>query len=243
MNPLEQISHEFMKYMRGKYRLDEIGDGKDELKFKQGKKTVVTVYLHEDRFTFLLIFGKKEREQFEAVREEFSPWLLRCYDSAKTYHDGKWMFLDVTEPRQLKEIRRLIEIKKKPNRKPFPKETALYSACGHRCDLCIHYAGLDESVREEIEPRLTRVWGNDSDWTMRCGGCFSDTCYCKDEPCTQKVCAAEKGLAACRKCSQYPCRNAGAANSASMIHTKVILADDITWAILPYAPIQYEDLS
>lgn len=39
MNSLEKISYEIMKFMRGKYRLDEVGDGKDELKFKQGKKT------------------------------------------------------------------------------------------------------------------------------------------------------------------------------------------------------------
>ena len=30
---LEKVSHETMVFMRGKYRLDEIGDGKDELTF------------------------------------------------------------------------------------------------------------------------------------------------------------------------------------------------------------------
>ena len=59
MNNLERISHEIMVFMRGKYRLDEIGDGKDELKFKQGAKTILTIYLHEDKYTFLVIFGKK----------------------------------------------------------------------------------------------------------------------------------------------------------------------------------------
>lgn len=34
MTPLEQVSHETMVFMRGNCRLDEIGDGKDELKFK-----------------------------------------------------------------------------------------------------------------------------------------------------------------------------------------------------------------
>ena len=42
MTIYEQISHETMVFMRGKYRLDEIGDGKDELKFKQGQKTILT---------------------------------------------------------------------------------------------------------------------------------------------------------------------------------------------------------
>ena len=31
MTILEKISHETMVFMRGNYRLDEIGDGKDEL--------------------------------------------------------------------------------------------------------------------------------------------------------------------------------------------------------------------
>ncbi|MEY8395471.1 hypothetical protein AALB64_11730 [Lachnospiraceae bacterium 45-P1] len=64
MNTLEQISHETMVFMRGKYRLDEIGDGKDELKFKQGQKTILTIYIHEDRFTFLIFFWKERTGDF-----------------------------------------------------------------------------------------------------------------------------------------------------------------------------------
>lgn len=71
MNILEQISHEAMVFMRGTYRLDEVGNGKDELKLLLGQKTILTVYLREDRFTFLIIFGKKEREVFEEQKENF----------------------------------------------------------------------------------------------------------------------------------------------------------------------------
>ena len=75
MNTLEKISHETMVFMRGKYRLDEIGDGKDELKFKQGQKTILTIYIHEDRFTFLLIFGKKSVNPLKCRRIVFqSPY-------------------------------------------------------------------------------------------------------------------------------------------------------------------------
>lgn len=126
MTTLEKISHETMVFMRGKYRLDEIGDGNNELKFKQGKRTILTVYTHEDRFTFLIIFGRKERECFDGRRDEFSKYICDCYDNSKTYHDGKWMFIDITEPRQLEDIKKLIQIKKKPNRKPFPKENAIF---------------------------------------------------------------------------------------------------------------------
>lgn len=108
MNQLEKVGHETMVFMRGNYRLDEIGDGKDELKFKQGAKTILTIYLHEDKYTFLVIFGKKEREVFDARRDEFSKYILDYYDGSKTYHDGKWMFIDVTTPEQLEEVKKLV---------------------------------------------------------------------------------------------------------------------------------------
>lgn len=53
------------------------------------------------------------------------------------------MFIDVSTLEQLEEIKKLVLIKKKPNRKPFPKTNALYSKCGQRCDLCIHYTQVD----------------------------------------------------------------------------------------------------
>lgn len=239
MNNLEKVSHDIMVFMRGKYRLDEIGDRKDELKFKQGGKTVLTVYTREDKFTFLIIFGKKEREVFEARRDEFSKSILNHYDNAKTYHDGKWIFIDVTEPAQLEEVKQLIQIKKNPNRKPFPKETAVYSKCGQRCDLCVHYTGITEEQRAVMEPLLNKMWEN-NDWSMRCNGCYSDDCYCKDDPCHAKGCAPEKGIAECRECSEFPCIKATSADYRSMIHTEVHYADEITWGILPYVPWQYE---
>ncbi len=118
MTELERVSHEAMVFMRGKYRLDEVGDGRDELKFRQGKKTILTVYTREDRFDFMIIFGKAEREAFEARREEFSPWVREVYDGSKTYHDGKWMMFGVDSVERLEEIKPLILMKKRPNRKP-----------------------------------------------------------------------------------------------------------------------------
>lgn len=101
----------------------------------------------------------------------------------------------------------MILLKKNPNRKPFPKENAAYSKCGHRCDLCIHYTGgtISEEFRKELEERLTRVYDN-ADWSIRCSGCGTPGCYTK--LCDQLKCAMEKGYNACVSCKQYPCSNA-----------------------------------
>lgn len=239
MNNLEKISHEIMVFMRGKYRLDEIGNGRDELKFKQGQKTILTIYIDEDRFIFLIIFGKKERECFEICRNDYSKYICDYYDNSKTYHDGKWMFIDVTTMEQLEEVKKLIQIKKKPNRKPFPRENVVYSQCGQRCDLCVHYTGTMEEQRAVMEVYLAKMWDN-SDWSMRCNGCYSTDCYCKAELCHAKECASQKGISECKKCGEFPCMKATSADYRSMIHTEVHYADEITWGILPYVPWQYE---
>lgn len=148
------------------------------------------------------------------------------------------MYIDVTSLDVLDDIKCLIMIKKKPNRKPFPKEGAVYGKCGHRCDLCIHYTGgtISDEFRKELEERLTRVWNN-SDWSMRCSGCGTAGCHTKDELCDPLKCAKAKGHDACVACAEYPCANATAASSK--IEAKTVLADDVTWAILPYVPKQY----
>ena len=120
MTELELVSHETMAFMRGRYRLDELGNGRDELKFRQGRRTILTVYIHPDRYAFMLIFGRRERELFEAQRAEFPQYILDCYDGARTYPDGKWMLIDVTTRAQLEQVKRLILIKKRPNRSRLP---------------------------------------------------------------------------------------------------------------------------
>lgn len=143
MTELERVSHEAMVFMRGKYRLDEVGDGKDELKFRQGKKTILTVYVREDQFDFMIIFGRAERELFESRRDEFPAWVREVYDGARTYHDGKWMMFGVSTVGQLEDIKPLILMKKRPNRKP-PLEESDFSGSQR---LAIH---TDNYTADEI---------------------------------------------------------------------------------------------
>ena len=239
MNTLEKISRETIIFMRGKYRLDEIGNGKDELKFKQGTKIILTIYFRDDKFVFLIIFGEKERECYELRREEFSSYINNYYENSETYHDGKWMFFDVTTLEQLEEIKKLIQIKKKPNRKPFVQEGAIYAQCGQRCDLCVHYVGTTDERRAVMIEHLNKLWEN-RDWSMRCEGCYSENCWCKDNPCFAKECAFKKELIECRECSEFPCDRATYADFLARLHTEKHYADEITWGILPYAPYQYE---
>lgn len=238
MTDFERIAMETARFMRINYRLDEV-PGKfyalDCLKFRQGKKTIVSINLHEDHLEFQVIFGKAEREKFEAQRDLFPLSIQKLYDEAHTYHDGKWLLIPAYDLDTLEAVKKLILMKKNPNRKPLPQKDAVYGKCGHRCDMCIHYKKLDDELRAAMEPRFTHVYGI-SDWSMRCGGCGEPDCYCKPGSCDQLVCAQEKNLSRCLDCAQYPCEKATVGYQE--IEARSISADDVTCAVLPYLPAQ-----
>ena len=50
------VLSELVGRIRMEYAVDEVFDGKDEVKFRRGGKTLATLYLHEGYFTFLIIF-------------------------------------------------------------------------------------------------------------------------------------------------------------------------------------------
>ena len=235
-NELEKVSEETMRFMRGKYVLDELGNVKDELKFRRGGKTILTIYIREDRFDFLVIFGKAEQEKFESQREKLPRKIQEIYDNSKTYHDGKWMTVPVADMETLEAVKGLVLIKKKPNRKPFPKDQAVYSRCGQRCDLCLHYTkgSITEDFRRESFESFFRVYKT-REWNeLRCTGCHEKPA---DDACDVIKCLAEKKFDDCHKCKNYPCEIAPKA--FSRIRPESVSADDITRVILPFVHDQY----
>ena len=250
MTELEKISEATMRFMRGKYALDEVGNGKDEVKFRRTGKTILTISIREDCFVFMLVFGKAEREKFEARRNEFPQNIQDVYDNSKTFHDGKWMWFGVSDLETLEAVKELIMIKKKPNRKPFPKERAIYSKCGHRCDLCVHYSGgtISKEFKKELQVRIARVYSADGvgdssgDWDS-CPSCGEQDVE-KPHPCIKTgrcepfTCRKKKGVATCMECHEFgTCQPQ--AGLRGKIEAKSISADDVTWAILPYVDGQY----
>ena len=241
---LQKISEETMCFMRGKYIADEIGDGDNTLHFRRGGKTILTIYIHDNHYVFLLIFGKTEREKFEAARHEFSPAIVQFYDEAATYHDGKWVHVKVSDLEILENVKPLIIFKKKPNRKPFPKDKAIYGHCGHRCDLCIHFAGetwVSPETIEDAKRRIKALYGLKDDGVVSlCKGCSHGGVNGLHD-CEQMVCASEFGLSKCSDCEKHNSHTCikQTAGLKPEIHTRTIMADDVIWAILPYVEGQY----
>jgi hypothetical protein len=235
---LQKVSEETMRFMRGKYVLDEV-PGKyydiDCLKFRQGKRTIISINIYEDHYDFQFIYGKLEREKFEARLCEFPETIQDLYKKSLALPDGLWMLIRVDDLETLEAIKQMIMIKKKPNRKPFSKEYIHLGNCGHRCDLCVHYKSKTSVTAEEMEYAracCTSLYGVDG-WEINCDGCHWPVCVVESA-----YCRKGKGFEKCLSCDNYfTCTKT--AGWPPKIHTRKISADEVTWAILPYVKGQY----
>ena len=88
-----------------------------EYKFRKNGKTLCAFYFKENILGFMIIFGKSERTKVEEIKKELSSDVLETYDHAQTFHDGKWVMFEITDDSLLEDLKKLLLIKRKPNRK------------------------------------------------------------------------------------------------------------------------------
>jgi hypothetical protein len=62
-------------------------------------------------FSVLVVLGRAEREKFEARRYSWSPQLVKLYDDAHAYPDGKWLTVPIASADDLHEVTELMTMK------------------------------------------------------------------------------------------------------------------------------------
>ena len=83
------------------------------LRYKKSK-SFCTLIPEKGRLAMLIVFGGAEREKVEAIRGEISETMLVAYDDATTYHDGKWFFFAVESDDTMRDVERLLAVKRRP---------------------------------------------------------------------------------------------------------------------------------
>jgi len=116
-------------YVRFHYEMDENWvEGKpthkhfNNLFIKRSGKALLSLHLRNGFFIASVTLGGKEREKFEEQRTIFSEAVIKKYDAAETLHDGKWLGFELHDDSLVEDLIRLVDIKRKPNRKVFPKD-------------------------------------------------------------------------------------------------------------------------
>ncbi len=106
-------------YLTKNYEFEPVrekGDLESTIRYRRSGKTLITFYPKKDELTVLIIFGKREVEKFENMREEFSPDIVDLYENTKQYHDGRWLHIKVPPFNVFEDIRRLLHIKRSPKK-------------------------------------------------------------------------------------------------------------------------------
>jgi hypothetical protein len=83
------------------------------LRYKKTK--AFCTFLPEYRlFSAVVVLGRAEREKFEERRYVWRSQLVKLYDDAKTYIDGKWLTVAISSADDLNDVTELLTMKRPP---------------------------------------------------------------------------------------------------------------------------------
>lgn len=88
-----------------------------EVKYRRSGKTLCALYPKEKVFTVLIVLGKKEVEEVTKAQSSLGSYISNIFKTAKQYHDGRWLWITVSDELVVGDIKKLLIIKKKPRRK------------------------------------------------------------------------------------------------------------------------------
>jgi len=83
------------------------------LRYKK-TKAFTTLVPEYRRFSAVVVMGGAEREKFEERRNIWRPQLVKLYDDAKTYIDGKWLTVAISSADHLHDVTELLTMKRPP---------------------------------------------------------------------------------------------------------------------------------
>ncbi|QOZ35938.1 DUF3788 domain-containing protein [Bradyrhizobium sp. CCBAU 53421] len=83
------------------------------LRYKKSK-AFCTFLPEYKQFSVEVVLGAAEREKFEARRYGWSSRLVKIYDEARTYPDGKWLNATVSSAADRHEVTDLLRLKRPP---------------------------------------------------------------------------------------------------------------------------------
>ena len=87
------------------------------VRYRRSGRSLCTLHPEKGAFTVLVVLGGKETEQTLAALSQFSPDVAEVISTTKLYHDGCWLWLRVLDKADTADIKHLLQIKKKPQKK------------------------------------------------------------------------------------------------------------------------------
>jgi len=87
------------------------------IRYRRSGKSLCTLYPEKNAFTILIVLGRKEAEKALEVIDTFHEYIANFLTGTTQLHDGRWLWIRVTDDGITDDIKTLIQIKKKPKKK------------------------------------------------------------------------------------------------------------------------------
>ncbi len=85
--------------------------------FRKGGRPLCDLYPDIGAFTVLVVLGGKEAAQALSELDSFGSNVRACLENTPAFHDGRWLWIRVQEPRDVEDVERLVLMKRKPVKK------------------------------------------------------------------------------------------------------------------------------
>lgn len=86
------------------------------VRYRRSGKTLCCLFPEKGAFSVLIVLGRKEIEKTMLELDEFSNSTKETILNTKQLHDGRWLWFRVTKIDEIEDIKKLINIKRKPKR-------------------------------------------------------------------------------------------------------------------------------
>lgn len=86
------------------------------VRYRKSGKTLCSLFPEVGGFTVLIVLGKREVEKVEGVLNELSTNLRTQFNNTKQLHDGRWLWIRISSTVSLEDIKKILQIKRKPKR-------------------------------------------------------------------------------------------------------------------------------
>ena len=86
------------------------------IRYRRSGKTLCGLIPEKGAFTVLVILGKKEAEKALAIMDQLNANVRQLLDNAEQLHDGRWLWIRVRKQGDVKSIKVLLKIKRKPKK-------------------------------------------------------------------------------------------------------------------------------
>ncbi len=107
------------RYLRETYQIEpevKFGGAKYgwQLSYRKGGRPLCDLYPENGAFTTLVVLGGKESAQALSDLDAFGRNVRACLENTPAFHDGRWLWIRVHQPRDVEDIQRLVLYKRKP---------------------------------------------------------------------------------------------------------------------------------